>query len=307
MYYIEELTQLEISRKLGQSRPQISRCLTKARELGIVKVEITSPKVVSYKDMERELENLLHLKQVIIAPVDNKVPKDSFDPAGVIANCASQFLPDIIKKSTFVGVGWGKTIYKTILAMDHTEEPSDTCFVPLIGSLGMHASEYQVNSIIDRLSEKAKGRSFFINSPAFLGDEETRDMTLRHTDFSSMVNAWENIETAVIGLGVSVERTGFPVHEFRQENIEKLAAGNVVGDILGQFFDKDGVICNSGLEKKLLAMRLEDLKKIENVVCLCGGHDKIEGIVAAAGNRYFNMLITDPQTAVELLESEGIQ
>jgi len=43
MYYTEGLTQQEIAQRLGISRPQISRGLARAQEVGIVRIQIVPP------------------------------------------------------------------------------------------------------------------------------------------------------------------------------------------------------------------------------------------------------------------------
>ena len=43
MYYEEELTQNEIAKRLGVSRPLVSKMLADAKEAGIVTIQIHSP------------------------------------------------------------------------------------------------------------------------------------------------------------------------------------------------------------------------------------------------------------------------
>ena len=40
LYYEDNLTQAQVAQKLGISRPSVSKMLTKAREVGIVRIEI---------------------------------------------------------------------------------------------------------------------------------------------------------------------------------------------------------------------------------------------------------------------------
>ena len=42
-YYLEDWKQSEIARELGVSRPLISRMLSEARELGVVKITVCQP------------------------------------------------------------------------------------------------------------------------------------------------------------------------------------------------------------------------------------------------------------------------
>ena len=299
MYYSEGLTQQEIAERLGISRPQISRGLSKAQQVGIVRIEIIPP-TEGLSGLEKKLEHALGLRSVVIAPRMSQYGEDQERRNQDIAICASKLIPEIVVGKKYVGIGWGETIYRTALNLDFTKDPRETYFVPLIGSLGMQDSKYQVNTIVDRVSEKLKGRSMFINSPAFMHDEQTRNNTINQKQFYSLLDAWKKLDTAIIGLGVPVDYPGFPMNEFKQSNIDRLKSAAVVGDILGQFFNSKGELCESGSEKEYLGIHIEDLKSIEQVICLSGGRAKIKGIIAAAKSHYYNVLVTDEFTADEL-------
>jgi len=300
MYYTEGLTQQEIAQRLGISRPQISRGLARAQEAGIVRIEIVPPSEgLSY--LEEKLQRALGLHKVVVAPRMSRQGADRENRNQDIAICASKFIGEFLLGKNYVGIGWGDTVYRTALDLDFAKDSRDTYFVPLIGSLGMQESRYQVNSIVDRISEKMKGRSMFINSPAFMHDEQTRNNTLNQKQFSSMLQAWKRLDTAIIGLGVPVDYPGFPMSEFKPDNIERLKQAGVVGDILGQFFNKAGELCESGSEKEYIGIQIGDLRNIEQVICLSGGSPKVKGIIAAARSRYFTMLVTDERTANELV------
>ena len=301
MYHESGQTQEEISKQLGLSRPQVSRCLAKAKEIGIVEVKVNPPLSRDYKDLEEKLKNTLGLKQVVIARVVDSSDNQKCNHLEAISLSASRFLPKLIKSSKYVGVGWGKTVYKTVLAMEHVKEKSEVTFVPLVGSMGMSAPHYQVNSIVDRIAEKFKAESIFINNPAFMADAEARDMVMNDKNFSSVTNAWKEVETAIVGLGPFFDDPDYLENELKKNVKKQLVDGNAIGDILGHFFNEDGTVCQSDLWHELLGIKIEDLKLINNVVCLSGGLEKVKGIIAAAKKHYFNILLTDDITASEIL------
>lgn len=299
MYYNERLTQQEISQRLGISRPQVSRALSKAEQEGIVRVQILRPASEKH-DLESRLAKLLGLRRVFIASQMMKNGSERERRSQDIAIAAANILPEIFSGKKFVGIGWGDTIYRTALEIDYSETASETCYVPLIGSLGMRERRYQVNSIVDRFAEKMKGQVMYFNGPAFAIDAQIREKTVNQEPFSSLVEAWQNLDVAVIGLGVTADVPGFPVNEFKPEHVEKLKVSKAIGDILGQFFDRFGNRCESGAEKEYQGVKIEDLSSVSQVICLCGGTAKVPGIIAAAQKKYFNHLITDERTAVEL-------
>lgn len=57
LYYKEGMIQEDIARKVGISRPMVSRALERAREQGIVRIEVVAPKFVS--ELSVDLASLL--------------------------------------------------------------------------------------------------------------------------------------------------------------------------------------------------------------------------------------------------------
>jgi DNA-binding transcriptional regulator LsrR (DeoR family) len=100
------------------------------------------------------------------------------------------------------------------------------------------------------------------------------------------------------------------------EALDDLQQQNVVGDILGRFFNTEGFIGDvtpddslitrhtpNVNDKMYLGIPVDSLKKAKQIICICGGTLKIPGIRTAAVLKLFDCLITDSQTAAELAES----
>ena len=51
LYYLDDLTQAEIARRLGTSRASVSRLLSEARRQGIVQIEISPPAPVDAEEL----------------------------------------------------------------------------------------------------------------------------------------------------------------------------------------------------------------------------------------------------------------
>ena len=61
LYYLEDATQAEIARRIGTSRPTVSRLLAAARDSGIVEVRVRDPEQGAAADLERQLVATLGL------------------------------------------------------------------------------------------------------------------------------------------------------------------------------------------------------------------------------------------------------
>ena len=71
-----------------------------------------------------------------------------------MASYAAEYLAELLPSCCKVGVGWGHTIYTTVLATEHSSRPQLVLFVPLMGNSGFSKPYYQTNSIVDCFAEK---------------------------------------------------------------------------------------------------------------------------------------------------------
>jgi len=78
-----------------------------------------------------------------------------------------------------------------------------------------------------------------------------------------------------------------------------------VGDILGRHFDAYGRPIESPLAERIIALSLESLRTIPQVIAFAGGRRKADAILGALRGRYVHVLITDEATARLVLERQG--
>ncbi len=287
MYYEENLTQEEISRRIGISRPQVSRALAKAIAEGIVEIKVNP--VSSTACRAEKLREKLGLERVFIAPAGKNQRVDRKNCIDDISSYAASVLVREIQGARSIGLGWGETLYRTIMKMEETGKGEERKVVPLVGSIGYHEPHYQVNVLVGMFSDKIKASSLFYN-----GSEGGNG------PYAELAASWKNLDVAVVGLG-PYPTARFPKDGVSQQWLGELSSKAPRGDILGRFFNDRGYIEED--ESKVLVIPEEDLTKVRKIICLSGGSDKIEAIRTAAKLRLITHLITDEETAGELMKT----
>lgn len=296
MYYEEKLTQDEISKKTGISRPQISRLLAKAISVGIVEIKVIPPKSTSA--LAESLKEKLGLKKVYVAPAVNNTGDRRQDIIDDISEYGASVIGGILYGKENIGVGWGETVYNTVLRMEGASSYNiHPTVAPLVGSLGYHEAHYQVNIIAGLLSNKIKGRPLFYNISDRIV-EETEEADRRMGQYKELNEVWNRLDAAIIGLG-PYPTVHFPEGSVTDTWMEELAKSEPKGDIIGRFFNEYGYIHDS--KSRFLGIPEEALKKTETVICLCGGSEKTEAIITASKLGYISHLITDAKTAEEIV------
>lgn len=299
LYYREGKTQEEISAAISLSRSQISRLLDKARDMGIVRIEVALPEELETGPLTDFLRQNMGLDNLILVPVEDDW--DSHKITDAIARTGAFYLPRLIRGSQVIGIGWGETMYRTAQALKTRPLGGEPVFIPMIGASGSNNPYLQINAIIDRISERLQGDSFFANLPAFR--EKNVPLTAYENKRLSMLHDyWDHVEAAVFGLGTKESCQGAFDEEVSLASQERIMSSDVVGDVLSQFFFADGSILEQDESFHTNAFPAERLKGLRKTICLAGGPRKVRALIGAARAGYYKNLITDTRTAALIYE-----
>ena len=310
-YYAEGLSQEEIAVKEGFSRSQISRLIDRARELGFVKITLVPPADLRTEELARELMAALGLRSVTVVPVRNTASAEEI--AVAIATRGADYLAETLREFKVVGLGWGQTVYRTAELLPRSSASNGGSgngsvsgagrwpyFVPLIGTSGDDNPNLQINTIIDRFSTSFRSTGLFVNIPS-VREKGAPLPKIEAQRISMLEERWNAVEAAVVGLGAPPASSPNLIDELPQEYKEELKNSQSCGDILAHFFGPDGTLFQPYHDYELLAFDIRKLPGLKRSICLAGGFDKHEGIVAAARARYISDLVTDEQTATAML------
>lgn len=296
-YYVDNYSQNEISKLENISRPQISRLLKKAREAGIVNIDVFLPETSDRKELTKKLKDELKLKKVLLSP-SSLNEKES---AAGVHTMAAAYLEEILQNKKNVGIGWGKALYNTSLKLSYQEENKELTFYPLIGNSGTNNPHLQTNNIINRFAEKFQSNAYYSNTLSVALKDSLTIIESKRFDY--LKKCWERLDTAIIGIGGEALSEKIYIDELPQEVYTKGILESLIGDILGTFFLENQRVLVFPEEYQIIALDLEKLKKIKDVICISYGPSKIKSIIYAAKKNYLKTLITDSDTAKGILDT----
>ena len=299
MYYQDGLNQQDLAERMNLSRPMVSRILAKAQECGIVRISVVRPEPI--ESLSSRLEKVLGIEKAYVAPTTSS--KSSSDArVGDISDYASQILVSELRSRKNIGVGWGSTVYRTVMKMvdkSVTDFSSDHNIVPIVGSVGVREVQYQVNIIVSMLAHVLGGSVYFYNS----AEASRKGFEEKYRDLFAI---WDKLDAVLFGLGGSPSASRMPYEAIRGDAPDyAVDVRDAVGDLLGQFFTREAII-GSTWEADYLNLSAEKLKKVGRRICLCGGSEKVDSLIAAAGLGLYNVLVTDTRTAEEIINKEGM-
>ncbi len=297
LYYIENLTQQEIANRFNISRIKVHRHLSKVREEGIVEIKIIEPKE-NYSKNEIAIEKYFNLKECLIVPS----LETANDIKASIGKELSKLLNRDLKNNTMIGVGWGGTIRGVIDNLS-LEKKDGITIIPMIGGLSHSKEKIQANTIVSILAKKTGGDAFVLNCPAFVNSKKSRDLFLTQQSIKEIIAKFSSVSIAIVSIGAvhpEMPTRAMNIISLREYNL--LKKQEIIGDVNANFFDKDGESKSIKLQDRIINAKINDLQKINNVIGVAFGSEKIKPITAALKKGLINTLITDKNTSDGILK-----
>jgi len=289
-YYMEDSTQAQIAEVMGVSRAKVIRLLEEARAQGIVQFSFRkndSQRVSA----EQLLIDRFGLKDAFVVPT----PLDSSAINQSIAQGAAHYVSDHLREDGYLNIGYGDTVSRMLGVLAKNREESLNV-VSLTGGVSYYLPTVGTTAYSMHL--------FLTPSPLVVSSRQVRDALLDEKSLQDVSTMTEYADMSVVGIGAAVEgatvlRNGI----LNEGELTVLKMQGAVGDVLNHFMDKDGNLIQTEIEDRVISTDLDKLRQLKNVVGVAGGKDKVTAIKAVLNGGYLNVLITDSDTAAELLLS----
>ncbi len=298
LYYLRNMTHQEIADREGMSRIKITRLLQEALQKNIVEFRIKDP-LIDTLELEENLQAAFGLRQVIIAPTP-QTDAESFD---ILGRFAADFLNRHLRAGLCIGIGWGRTLNGMLPYLEASPQ-RNVRVVSLTGGLAANDRQPNPYDVASAVAERLKAGLHYPLLPAIVESEQTRKLLMKEKSVREILDLWKSIDIALISIGVIATDTGvyYSFADPRREADRAKGLG-AVGDILATPFDEMGNLVDVGFSRRLITIPFDDLKRIPVVAGIAGGRHKVRAIVGALRSGYMNTLITDEETARQVLAS----
>ena len=296
LYYENDLTQGDIAKKLGYSRVKIHRILRSAKEAGIVQVHIKSLETNSI-DLEHKLINKFRLRDCVV--VESK-PKGEPLYLG-LALGAANWLKSRLQPGIRVGLGLGRTL-SYLPQVFECDKQIDCTITEIAGAISDHSWGFESNNIASQLAEIIGGKAELIYAPTIVSNPDLRDQLILEHPIKKALERARNCDIILQSVGPVDETALLFIHGYLSKGeLEELKSNGAVGDALGCYFNESGSILPSPIDDRMIGLHLSELVDLPWSVLVAGGSEKVIPINASLTGQYFNVLVTDSQTAGLLL------
>ena len=304
LYYRLDQSQSEIAARLDLSPSTISRLIKEAREKGIVEIHVRMP-IPRDLDLEQEIIKQFGLKDAYIlrtAPANNSDDAALLRGIGQLATVYIRRMIDSLQAGSSVGVAWGTGVHAAVSALpDHYARNIDV--VQLLGGVG----ELVVDSpdLARIIAQKLGGRHYDLHAPVLVERALVRDVLLQEPSVREGLLKAKSVNLAITGLGaVQDEASSFlRAGLLSRTDLSNLRKQGLVGEICGHFYDIEGHCDGYEINQRIVAIELNDLRRIPQSIAIARGPLKAQSIVGALKGKFIKVLATDDITARAVLEA----
>jgi DNA-binding transcriptional regulator LsrR (DeoR family) len=254
LFYLKSLSQKEISAKLGISRPQVCRMLREAREQGIVKITISAPGG-SEDFLSERLESAFGLRNAFVY----KTPEVGADKS--FYEQSARDLKPSFRKYPRIAVMSGRTLSGISRSLSDIGKTGNS-FVPLAGVSGSRGQEFQANEIAREMAVRAGGSYATLNTPLLVQNPELRTLLCQDPMIRDILEEGKNADLVLAGAGSVDENSGsFRSGAYLKEDIKVLKDMGIAGSMCCSFFDRNGNFMEPEISRRLIGVRLTELRK----------------------------------------------
>jgi deoxyribonucleoside regulator len=203
-------------------------------------------------------------------------------------------------------VSWGTAVYEVVRAMP--EIPlKGAQVIQIIGALGAGDPMIDGPELARWLAEKLEAPVRHLHAPLLVESEAVAQALRHERTIAETLALARKVHVALIGIGSvdprlsSLRRAGY----LTEAELEALRAAGAVGDVLARALDAEGNPLNHPLNRRVIGLELEALRRIPTVIAVAGGVAKAPAIRAALRGGYVDVLVTDAEAAAAVLAMEG--
>jgi len=294
--YKMDLSQIEIAKRLNISTMQVSRLLEKARQSGIIKIEVDTG-VSTDSVLEAKIKEQYDLKSVIVV----KTSKAS-DPIDDLARAAAMYIDLIVVPDSVFGIAGGKTIMRIIphLKLPLIKHDNDIEVVQLTGGL---LSTTVGNPLISlhEFTSRFNARGYFLNTPIYVPQAMVSNY-LDTGNFAKINELWNRCTVCLGSVGaVGKDFLFYEEGSISAEQMEEVERKGAVGNVFGRWLDEKGDYIDCELNNMVISIPPDILKTIPDRIFVSGSYERRKAAKAILQKKIYNVCVITDAMAADLV------
>lgn len=300
LYWVRDMTVEAVGRELAVSRSTVSRLLAQARTEGVVEF-VVHPDPDSPRMRAQALDERYRVRTVVA-----DVPSGSSDEVRyqAVGREAAGVLAGLVEPGCTLDVTWGATI-EAVSAQLRDRDIADMRVVQMHGSGNVASLGRNYGTgILDRFGAAFGADVTMFPVPAVFDSAATRRLMWEERSIRRVLDLRAGADVLVSSVGVPDEVSPSRLYQsgyLTASDQDELRRERTIGNIASIFFRADGSTDGISVNERSTGMPLEELRQIPSRLFVIADPRKATALHTALEQGIVTHLVTDPQTAVRLL------
>lgn len=313
-FFVDGASKVEIADALGLSRFKVARLLEKARETGLVRIEISYPGAIDV-DLSTRLQSAFGLRQAVVLgtrPGDSalaghatleQVANEAGGLRAELGRVCAELLGELLTGDDVLGVATARSL----IAMSGQLTRLPACpVVQLTGALTTADLDDSSIDLVRRIARVGGGPAYFFHAPMIVDSARTATALRAQPEIRRTMDHFSSVTTALVGIGswdppFSTVYDSLDVRERRA--LWKLG---VRAEVSGILLDDEGGEIDAPLTQRVIAVTGAQLRRVPSVLAIAYGVAKARATRIALRSGLVNGLITHAALAEALLDERQL-
>lgn len=301
LYYLENMTQEEIGKRLYVSRTKVSRLLKSAKKYVHIQIDGQSMRNTL---LEEAFETSFDLEKVIIL---SALPEGEARIHQSVAEEAAAYVDTLLDENSVIGISRGRMM-QAIVNSIRPKKKLPIHVVQLIGLMNNPSQNSEEMELVRSFANAYGGSYHNLFSPFVLDDEETRKVLSRVSGIDETLELAKRADIILTSIGTfcledkNILWNSYLTSGEKQSLIDKGA----VGLFCGHYFDQNGKILEDDIHQRIVGLTADQIiNNKKHVIGVSTGKNKVLPILGALRGNLIKTLITDEYTALNILIADG--
>jgi len=297
-FYVDGVSKVDIGQEFGISRFKVARILTEARKRGLVRVDIRLPGSID-GDLSAGLRDALGLRRVIV--LDHPAePEASLRQH--LAEVTADLLAEIVVHGDVLGLTWSRTLEATNAALTRL---ACCTVVQLAGALAQPEGDRGTVEMVRRAAAVGGGRAYAIYAPLVVPDAATARALRSQPGIADALRCFDDLTKAVVSIGHWSAHHSTVWDAVSSSDRSRYRDLGACAEVSGRLFDAEGNALPTDLDDRLIAISVDQLRAVPEVVAISAGAGRAGAVEAVAKAGFVTTLVTDVTCARAILGHEA--
>jgi DNA-binding transcriptional regulator LsrR (DeoR family) len=294
-FYVTGQSKIEIGQEFGISRFKVARMLDRARDSGLVRVEFDLPVPVDVR-LSDEVRSAYGLDRAFVL---DRSASEGDRPAvrRRVGALAARLISEIVTEDDVLGLAWARSVNVMIDAVRTIRRCPVVQLCGVQAGIDMHDRSVET---VGRLAAISGGEAYPIYGPLVLADRRTTEILRRQPGIAETFGQFQHLTKAVVSIGAWLPGESTVYDAVPPAEREAITRRGAKAEVAARLFDGDGKPMSTGLAHHVLAIGIEELQRVPEVITLGYTAPKAEAIDAVLRSGLVSTLITDTAAAVRL-------